>query len=145
MREQRPPLGKRLRVVAASCVSLILVAGPGHSEGTEELPLLREKGCHACHSMDVVLLGPPYTAIAALHSARKEVMLEVLIEKIISGGGGNWGMAPMVPNDHVTEDEARAMTEWILSLEPLRAKEHAKKRAELTWERSSSLIEKETL
>lgn len=117
MKKQRSPRARRLRVIAASCVGLILIAGPGHSEETEELPLLRDKGCHACHAVDVMLLGPPYTAIAALHSARKEIMLEVLIQKIISGGGGNWGVAPMVPNDHVTEDEAREMAEWILSLE----------------------------
>jgi hypothetical protein len=30
------------------------------------------------------------------------------------GGGGNWGLVPMVPNQWVTEAEARRMAEWIL-------------------------------
>lgn len=41
----------------------------------------------------------------------------VLARKIVLGGGGSWGLVPMVPNEHVTLDEARAMAEWILALD----------------------------
>ena len=43
-------------------------------------------------------------------------MLEVLARKIVHGGGGNWGLVPMVPNEHVTLEDARAMAAWILAL-----------------------------
>ncbi len=36
--------------------------------------------------------------------------------KIIVGGTGNWGVVPMVPNEHVSIDEARAISRWILDL-----------------------------
>ena len=100
-----------------ACASLTLLATPGQTEETDELPLLREKGCHACHAVDQMLLGPPYKAIALRHSTRKETMLEALVQKIIDGGGDNWGLAPMVPNEHVSEEEARVMAKWILELE----------------------------
>jgi cytochrome c len=45
-------------------------------------------------------------------------MVDVLAEKIILGGGGNWGFVPMVPNEHVTEADARRIALWILGLEP---------------------------
>lgn len=82
-----------------------------------EPPLLREKGCHACHAVEETLLGPSYQAISLLHGARKDVMVEILAQKIIVGGGGTWGLVPMVPNETVTEEEAREMAVWILGLE----------------------------
>ena len=33
-------------------------------------------------------------------------MLEVLAQKIIIGGAGNWGIVPIVPNEHLSLDEA---------------------------------------
>lgn len=79
--------------------------------------LAREKRCVACHDLEQTLLGPPYKAIAARHSANREIMVEVLAQKIIVGGAGNWGIVPMVPNEHVTMDEARAISRWILDLQ----------------------------
>ncbi len=74
------------------------------------------KRCYACHDMDKVLLGPPFRAIAARHARERDVMTNVLVQKIIHGGAGNWGVVPMVPNEHVSFSEARAISEWILSL-----------------------------
>lgn len=80
--------------------------------------LLTAKRCNACHEMNAMLLGPPYLAIASRHAAQKDAVLEVLARKIVLGGGGNWGVVPMVPNEHVTLDEARAMARWILDAKP---------------------------
>jgi hypothetical protein len=35
-----------------------------------------------------------------MHASQTEVMIEVLARKIIAGGAGNWGVVPMVPNEH---------------------------------------------
>ena len=78
--------------------------------------LVVEARCNACHQLDKTLLGPPWTAVAALHAARSEEMREVLARKIVFGGGGNWGMVPMVPNQWVSIEDARIMTDWILGL-----------------------------
>jgi len=77
--------------------------------------LTKTKRCYACHADSETLIGPPYKAIALFHAANKEVMVDVLARKIIFGGAGNWGIVPMVPNDHVTLEEARVIAEWILN------------------------------
>ena len=83
-----------------------------------EMPdLFAARRCNACHALTEQLIGPPYRAIAIRHSARAAVMAEVLAQKIILGGGGNWGVVPMVPNEHVTAEEARIMAQWILNLD----------------------------
>jgi len=79
---------------------------------------LMQKRCNACHAMTSVLIGPPFIAVAARHSAdpNKELTVEVLAHKIVNGGGGNWGVVPMVPNDGVSLEEARGLARLILDL-----------------------------
>jgi cytochrome c551/c552 len=95
---------------------LFAVCSASSAETTDVPQLLVERRCYACHAMEEALIGPPYLAIAARHAARADVMTEVLAQKIVLGGGGNWGVVPMVPNEHVTLDEARRMAVWILDL-----------------------------
>jgi len=76
--------------------------------------LLREKRCHLCHEESRQGLGPAYQAISLAHRSRREIMLEVLAQKIVRGGSGNWGVIPMVANRHVNLEEARLMAGWIL-------------------------------
>jgi cytochrome c551/c552 len=64
--------------------------------------LFEQKRCYICHETDKVSLGPPLKAIAVRHRARRDVMSEVLARKIVHGGGGNWGLVPMVPNQWVS-------------------------------------------
>jgi cytochrome c len=78
--------------------------------------LVQVHRCYACHHMNNALIGPPYQAIAARHAGQKDVMGKVLATKIILGGGSNWGVVPMVPNEHVPEADALAMARWILEL-----------------------------
>ena len=118
------PFGGRLQLGRAVERPLIacLVASTAVTGAAAQSPdgeaLARSKRCYACHATDEVLIGPPYRAIAARHAAERDVMIEVLAQKIVHGGGGNWGIVPMVPNEHVSLSDARAISEWILSLSP---------------------------
>jgi cytochrome c len=103
----------RARMLAAG-VAIVLAAGVAEADDIGAA-LVEQARCYACHQMTETLLGPPYRAIALRHAARRDVMLEVLATKIVHGGGGNWGFVPMVPNEHVTLDEARTMVAWILA------------------------------
>jgi len=72
-----------------------------------------------CHAMNSVVIGPPYVAITSRYSmnTNKDALVEVLANKIVLGGGGNWGTVPMVQNgSRVTLDEARRLVKWILNL-----------------------------
>lgn len=74
--------------------------------------------CNACHELDKPLIGPPFRAIAARYQGDATAMTDVLARKIVLGGGGNWGVVPMVPNEHVGEADARALAGWILAQKP---------------------------
>lgn len=80
--------------------------------------LARASRCDSCHDAVRVLIGPPYQAIAARYANDRQVMETVLARKILVGGGGNWGVVPMVPNEHVKPDEARALARWVLDQQP---------------------------
>lgn len=82
--------------------------------GTDGEELVVKHRCYPCHSKSENLLGPSYEAVAIRHAANKEAMVEVLAEKIIVGGAGNWGIVPMVPNEQVNKDDARVIAKWIL-------------------------------
>ena len=82
--------------------------------GADGARLVQQRRCIACHDMTKYLIGPPFTLIALRHAEHKEIVVDVLAEKIILGGAGNWGVVPMVPNEHVSWDEARVLARWIL-------------------------------
>ncbi len=96
----------------------IVITTPLVSAADPDGAALAEKNrCVACHDLTRTLIGPSYQAIAARHSANRKLMIEVLAQKIIVGGAGNWGVVPMVPNEHVSLEEARAISRWILDLQ----------------------------
>jgi cytochrome c551/c552 len=82
---------------------------------TDGARLVEQARCTICHQMSMMSLGPPFQAIAARHAARKAVMTDVLARKIVYGGGGTWGVVPMVPNQWVSIEQARIMSAWILN------------------------------
>jgi cytochrome c len=107
------------RVLAyLGAAGLLCSFAPIASAQSDGAKLVEEARCYACHHMTDALLAPPYVAIAARHAPRKNVMIDVLARKIVHGGGGNWGLVPMVPNQWVTIEQARVMSAWILSLAP---------------------------
>lgn len=106
---------RRSRATAILLVLFAIVGGNSSAQEDGE-SLVEQARCYACHDTRGVSLGPPYLAIAARHASRKDVMVDVLARKIVNGGGGNWGLVPMVPNQWVTIEEARLMAEWVLSL-----------------------------
>jgi len=103
--------------LAASLLAVFTLLSPAaRAADAPGAKLFDEKRCYICHEMDKVSLGPPLKAIAARHAARRDVMTEVLAHKIVHGGGGTWGVVPMVPNQWVSLGEARMLSGWILGL-----------------------------
>lgn len=78
--------------------------------------MLKDKRCNACHDVEKALIGPPWKAIALRYQADRQQAVDALARKIVSGGGGAWGVVPMVPNEHVSAAEAREIAAWILDL-----------------------------
>lgn len=79
--------------------------------GSEGEALFSAKACVACHSVDNKLVGPALKEVAAKYAGDADH----IIASIKNGSQGNWGPIPMPPNA-VSDEEAAALAEWILSL-----------------------------
>lgn len=76
--------------------------------------LAKAKNCLACHAVDKKLVGPSYKDVAAKYKGDKKAA-DALAATIKAGGSGKWGPVPMPPNN-VTDDEAKKLASWVLSL-----------------------------
>lgn len=77
--------------------------------------LIVKSDCVGCHKRDEKMIGPSYEEIAAKYPSNDE-NINLLADKIIKGGKGVWGAIPMTPHLKITEDEAKLMAKYILSL-----------------------------
>ncbi len=79
----------------------------------EGLKLIEGTDCLTCHKIDSKLIGPSYQEVAAKYT---DTDLDMLAQKIIEGGKGNWGEIPMTPHAGLTKENAKLMVKYILSL-----------------------------
>ena len=74
--------------------------------------LVEGTDCMSCHKIDSKLVGPSYHDVAAKYT---EADIDMLANKIIEGGKGNWGEIPMTPHAGMSTDNAKLMVKYILS------------------------------
>jgi cytochrome c len=77
--------------------------------------LIEASDCRTCHKDDSKLIGPAYQDVAKKYESN-EANIKMLAVKIIKGGQGNWGEIPMAGHPNVSEEDASAMVEYILSM-----------------------------
>lgn len=94
------------------------VAGAAADAGLKQglSPLAAREHCDECHALKEARIGPPFVAVAARYAADGDSAVNRLALKIINGGAGNWGTIPMVPNERISLDDARAIARWIIGL-----------------------------
>jgi cytochrome c len=80
--------------------------------GAEDLA--KAKGCFACHDVNTKKVGPAFKEVAKKYTGKPDAVAH-LSEKIKKGGAGVWGNVPMPPQN-VTDEEAKKLAEWVLSL-----------------------------
>jgi len=88
----------------------------GHQRA--ELPgklLIAESDCKSCHLVDQKSAGPSYRDVAKRY-AKDVRAVEVLSDKILNGGSGNWGEVAMAAHPQLKKEETVQMVEYILSL-----------------------------
>ncbi len=73
--------------------------------------LAKSKGCFACHDINAKKVGPAFKDVAKREAGK----VDYLAQRIKNGGVGEWGNVPMPPQN-VTEEEAKLLAQWILSL-----------------------------
>ncbi|WP_025763560.1 ThuA domain-containing protein [Dyadobacter tibetensis] len=77
--------------------------------------LIELSDCKACHSVDKKSIGPAYIEVAKRYEKERNA-LKTLANKIINGGGGNWGEQAMAAHPQHKMEEAEEMVKYILSL-----------------------------
>ncbi len=104
------------RALALSLLlGLICTVKVAHAD-TEQLQLLLQKNnCLACHMVDKRKYGPKLKEVAEKYAGESGAA-EKLAAKIKAGGTGVWGEDIMPPQPHVSDADARALAEQILSL-----------------------------
>ena len=90
------------------------LAVAGVTAADDQLKLATDKGCTACHAVDKKVIGPAYKDVAKKYKGDAKAA-DTLVAKVEKGGSGVWGQIPMPPNK-VTDDEAKKLVAWILSL-----------------------------
>lgn len=102
-----------MKILNAALIAAAL-ATFGQAHAADELALAKSKNCLSCHTVDKKLVGPGYKDVAAKYKDDKSAPAK-LAAKIKAGGKGSWGEIPMPPNN-VTDDEAKRLAAWVLSL-----------------------------
>lgn len=80
----------------------------------EGLALAKARACLGCHQVDNKRVGPAFKAIAQRYTEREDAVL-YLVQAIKKGGRGQWGAVPM-PGQPVSEQDAKKLAQWIISL-----------------------------
>jgi cytochrome c len=114
---------RQSRAAALLAFAVLVPAALATRSWADSVPVpaaLVNRHCNACHAVNEQLIGPPLLAVAARYggAADRQRTIEVLAAKIRAGGGGNWGIVPMVPNTSLSAEEARSLVLEILSLKP---------------------------
>lgn len=98
------------RQLAAASFAVLLTSTAAFASAD----LAKSKNCVACHHIERKMIGPAYKAMAERYG-KDESAIKLLSEKIVKGGGGNWGQLPMPPQPTVSPEEAETLVKWILS------------------------------
>ncbi len=99
------------------CQLLVGCALAAHSffaSAQAPLELARKNACLACHGLVHKQVGPGFAQIAERYRGDAEAA-ERLAGKIRNGSVGTWGRVIMPRQTQVSEADARALSQWILS------------------------------
>jgi len=73
---------------------------------------LQSNGCMGCHQMEGKIVGPGFKAIADKYADHDDAV-GYLTEKIRQGGSGVWGSIPMPPQPNLSDEDLKAIAEWL--------------------------------
>ncbi|MEM7657606.1 MAG: PQQ-dependent sugar dehydrogenase [Bacteroidota bacterium] len=77
--------------------------------------LIGTSGCTACHGVENEVVGPAYQKVSARYENQADAEA-YLIRKILEGGQGVWGGKAMPAQSQLSDDQAKSMALYILSL-----------------------------
>ena len=78
--------------------------------------VMAKSDCRTCHNAQVQTVGPGYKQIAERYKNTVE-NIELLSQKVMKGGAGVWGAAAMSAHPDLQPEDAKAMVNYVLSLD----------------------------
>ena len=101
---------------AATTATTTATASAGDSKKYElGASLIAKSDCLTCHKNDQKVVGPAYTEVAAKYEFNDK-NVDYLAGKIKKGGSGVWGQIPMPPHPDLSQNDAKEMARYVLSL-----------------------------
>lgn len=79
------------------------------------LALVGQSDCAGCHKVLEPSVGPAHAEVAKKYE-NTEANINMLADKIMNGGSGNWGTVPMAAHPGVSKADAVLMAKYVLSL-----------------------------
>ncbi|HEX3134382.1 MAG TPA: PQQ-dependent sugar dehydrogenase [Planctomycetota bacterium] len=102
---------------ARTLVSSTFLRADGKAAPAEPgFAMMKASDCFNCHAIDVKIIGPALTDIAAKYRGQPSA-LDASVQRVRSGSTKVWGEIPMLPHPQHTTDEVTIMVRWIYSLE----------------------------
>jgi len=98
------------------------------TEAAEKLISEKNYICLSCHKVDTQLIGPSFQAVAAKYQGQ-EGAVETLTKAVKEGASGKWkdaGITASMPPNNISDEDAKALMQWVLSLTPTPKEEAAK-------------------
>ncbi|MEP7254055.1 MAG: c-type cytochrome [Ginsengibacter sp.] len=90
---------------------------PKDPEIQKGLDLIAKSDCFTCHKLNEAAIGPSYALVAAKYSTiDRQAAVDSVVHQIINGGSGKWGTVPMTPHPALSQDEAKSMAAYVLSI-----------------------------
>jgi cytochrome c len=102
-------------LLAAAAMASAGVAQAADAKAPTPEELMKKNACVACHAVEKKMVGPAYKEVAVKYRGQKDIEIK-LVDKVKKGGVGAWGQIPMPPNPNVSDADARALVNWILTL-----------------------------
>ena len=106
-------------VTMASTGTVVAPASPNAPNTALEagMAAANAANCMRCHGVDRRYVGPAFNQVAARYQGRADAV-DYLAGKIRNGGAGEWGRALMPRHPQLSEEQARQMAQWVMSLPP---------------------------
>ncbi len=101
----------RAVLIGMVAASAMVLAGNAQADAA----LATSSGCLNCHQVEVKTVGPSLVDIAAKYDGQDGAS-DYLAGQIKNGSNGVWGPIPMPPNAAVSDDNAKVLADFILSL-----------------------------
>jgi len=98
-------------IVIAAAAALTLTAGVASADQA----LAQKSACMSCHQLEKKVVGPAFKDVAKKYKGDAKAA-DHLVDVIKKGGKGVWGTVPMPPHPQVSDDNAKKLAAWVLSL-----------------------------